>query len=227
MTRRIYEIVREKRKWQEPLEPEEAAHEASIGSKGWYTRGYLPHFDKPGTIQMITFRLGDAMPASLRSEWEAFLSIQEEREKRIKLEAYLDLGRGECVLRRPSVAKMLEETLLRFNEQRYRMCAWVVMPNHVHALVELWDIPMGALLKAWKGASARAINQELGRAGELWQREYWDRYIRDADHYAKARHYIEWNPVKAGLVCEPQNWPHGSASRIADLPAVSMQGDSK
>ena len=62
INRRVYETVARKRAWEGPRAPAEAAHEESIGSKGWYTRGYLPHYDKPGTIQMVTFRLTEAMP---------------------------------------------------------------------------------------------------------------------------------------------------------------------
>jgi REP element-mobilizing transposase RayT len=210
--RYIYNLVHEKREWQEPSESEEAAREQSIGSRGWYTRGFLPHYDKPGTMQMITFRLADAMPASLRHEWEHLLKIEDEREKRTKLESYLDRGHGECLLKLPAAATALEQVLLRFEDLRYRVLAWIIMPNHAHILVELWDLPICELLKGWKGASARAINRLLGRTGELWQREFWDRYIRDEGHYAKAKHYIEWNPVKARLVREPQHWPYSSAN---------------
>lgn len=212
MKRSVYQLVREKRAWEGPREASESAHEAAIGSKGWYTRGYLPHYDKPGTLQMVTFRLADALPVSLRHEWEALLAIQDEREQRTKLEAYLDQGRGECVLRDARVAAAVEGVLLRCDGQRYRLAAWVVMPNHVHVLFELWGLPLGKLLKAWKGTSANAANRILGRRGELWQTEYWDRYMRDEEHFRKARHYIEWNPVKAGLVRRPEAWPFSSAN---------------
>ena len=113
---------------------------------------------------------------------------------------------------RGACAAAVENVLLRFNNQRYRLAAWVVMPNHVHALVELWEMPMGKLLKAWKGVSANAVNQILDCGGQLWQTEYWDRYMRDEDHFRQAQHYIEWNPVKAGLVKTPETWAFGSAN---------------
>jgi putative transposase len=212
MNRRVYQTIRDKRAWQEPLEPAEAAYEEAIGSKGWTTRGYLPHYDKPGTVQMVTFRLADAMPASRRHEWEALFEIEDEREQRTQLEAYLDRGYGACVLRDPRAAAAVEAVLLHSDGQRYRLAAWVVMPNHVHVLFEMGDLPMGQLLKIWKGASSNAINQLLGRSGTLWQREYWDRYMRDDEHFRKARHYVEWNPVKAGLVKLPEAWSFGGAN---------------
>jgi REP element-mobilizing transposase RayT len=212
MKRSAYHVVRDKRAWEGPREAAEIAHEAALGSKGWYTRGYLPHYDQPGTIQMVTFRLADAMPASLRHEWAGLLAIEDEREQRTKLEEYLDRGRGACGLRDARAAAAVEAVLLRFNGQRYRLTAWVVMPNHVHVVFELWEMPLGRLLKAWKGAGANAVNRILGRSGELWQTEYWDRYMRDEAHFRKAQHYIEWNPVKAGLVRTPEAWTFSSAN---------------
>jgi REP element-mobilizing transposase RayT len=211
LNQRAYQVVRDKRAWEGPREPAEAAVEAALGSKGWTTRGYLPHYDKPGTLQMITFGLADAMPASLRHEWEALLAIADERERRTKLEAYLDQGRGECSWRDGRVAAAVEEVFLRGDGRRYRMIAWVVMPNHAHLLVELGTMPMGELLKVWKGTSANAANRVLGRQGTFWQEDYWDRYVRDEEHFRKAKHYIEWNPVKAGLARGPEEWAFGSA----------------
>ena len=212
MNRRVYETVARKRACEGPQAPAEAAVERAIGSKGWHTRGYLPHYDKPGLMEMVTFRLADAMPASRRHEWEVLFQIKDEREKRTRLEAYLDRGCGECHLRDPRAAAAVEQVIQRFDGRRYRLVAWVVMPNHFHALVELWTITLGELLKAWKGVSARAINLVLGRRGQLWQDDYWDRYIRDEEHFGKARRYIESNPVKAGLARAAAAWPWSSAN---------------
>lgn len=208
----VYQVVRNKREWEEPRDPQQVVVEEAIGSKGWYTRGYLPHCDKAGTIQMVTFRLADAMPVALRREWEALFAIEDERERRTELEGYLDQGRGECWLRDTRVAAAVEQVFLRGDGERYRMIAWVVMPNHVHLLFELGAMPLGELLKAWKGTGANAANRLLGRKGTSWQDEYWDRYMRDEAHYRKAKHYIEWNPVKAHLVQSPEEWPFGSAN---------------
>jgi hypothetical protein len=70
MKRRVYETVARKRACEGPQEPAEAAVERQIGSKGWHTRGYLPHYYKPGLMEMLTFRLADATPAARRQEWE-------------------------------------------------------------------------------------------------------------------------------------------------------------
>ena len=114
------------------------------------------------------------MPASRRSEWEVLLRIEDNRQRRTKLEAYLDRGLGECWLRQPRIAALVEGALRFFDGQRYQLRAWVVMPNHAHVLVEVWETPLAAVLHSWKGFTARAANKLLGRAGAFWQREYWD-----------------------------------------------------
>ena len=179
---------------------------------GWHSRGYLPHCDKPGLIQFVTFRLDDAMPAERRREWEPLLTIEDERERHTKLEAYLDRGYGQCHLRGPEAALLVEQTLLFWDAQPYRLCAWVVMPNHVHVLFEVWTVPLGEAVRSWKKFTALRINRLLGRAGRLWQEDYWDRYMRDEAHFNRARRYVESNPVKAGLCAAAADWPWNSAN---------------
>ena len=182
-----------------------------MGFRGWHSRGYLPHFDAPGTQQFLTWRLADSLPASRRGEWEHLFHIENEREKQIQLEAYLDKGHGDCALRRADVAEMVERTFLFDDGRRCRLLAWAIMPNHVHLLVEMWQTPLSKLLHSWKILTSKRANALLGRAGQLWQEDYRDRYIRSEAHYAKAVRYIENNPVKAGLVKSPEEWRFSSA----------------
>lgn len=205
--RNIREFIREKRAWTEPL----SAEEEKLGFHGWHSRGYLPHFDAAGVRQMITYRLHDAMPANRRHEWEVLLALEDERQKRMKIEAYLDSGRGECYLRQPEIAALVQGNLLHFDRDRYRLLAWVVMPNHVHALIEVLQTPLAEILHGWKSYTSKAANRLLNRSGDFWQDEYFDRYIRDEEHFRKAVHYIENNPVKAGLVNLPEEWIFGSS----------------
>jgi REP element-mobilizing transposase RayT len=205
--RSVHETVRDKRRWHTP--PNEDT--AKLGFRGWHSRGYLPHFDMPGHVQFLNYRLDDAMPASLRHEWAGLLEVDDDLKRQAKLEEYLDQGRGLCLLRDARAAVVVEENWLRHDGKDYRLLAWVVMPNHVHVLVEIWQTPQSQLIKDWKGFSARRINRVLGRSGKLWQDDYWDRYIRDEEHFRKVIHYIETNPVKAGLVKAPEDWPFSSA----------------
>ena len=188
-----------------------AKDEIERGFLGWHENGYLPHRDQPGLIQFVTFRLADAFPAELRSEWERLLKIEDDRKRRIELEAYLDQGRGECHLRRPDIAVMVEGSLLFRHNVQYELRAWVIMPNHVHLLFLVQDVPMWQLVDAWKGYTAKEANKVLGRKGQFWQDGYWDTYIRDSEHEARVRRYLDNNPTKAKLVASPKEWLWSSA----------------
>jgi REP element-mobilizing transposase RayT len=203
----LQKLVAGKQEWAGPLD--EAAK--AKGFLGWHQRGYLPHYDAPGVTQIVTLRLADSMPASRHGEWQALLQIENDQKRRRKLEAYLDLGRGECWFRQPALAQLAEEALRFFDGQRYQLAGWVVMPNHVHILVDVWDVPLTELIKSWKSFVTRKGNKLLGRGGEFWEREYLDTVIEDQTHRGIATRYVENNPVKAGLVKDPKSWRWSSA----------------
>jgi REP element-mobilizing transposase RayT len=240
----LHRLVAGKNEWSGPL-PDDAR---AKGYKGWHERGYLPHCDKPGLTQFITFRLWDSLPASRRGEWEHLLFINERsnaprsgapddaapggarsiasperkqrreqhsiasRAQRIKLEDYLDRGLGECFLRDPRIATMMENTIRFHHGRRFELLAWVVMPNHVHVLIRVGDTaPLSRIVQNWKSISAVAANKLLGRSGGFWQLDYWDTFLRDAEQTRKAIRYIENNPVKANLCRAPEEWPFSSA----------------
>jgi REP element-mobilizing transposase RayT len=200
-------LVAQKRQWHHPPDPDER----SLGFRGWHTRGYLPHFGVPGVQQMVNFRLADALPQQRQHEWALLHQIKDERERRVRLEEYYDLGYGACELAIPAVAQCVENTILHDDNRRCRVLAWVIMPNHVHLLIEVWTTPLTKLLKDWKSVTSHYVNKAMGRSGAWWQQDYFDRYIRDEAHFHKAVHYIENNPAKAGLVKEPKAWPFSSA----------------
>ena len=94
------------------------------------------------------------------------------------------------------------------------------MPNHVHVLIQP-TVPLAGIVQSWKSFTGRwALSHnaelELGVPGAtLWMREYWDRYIRNADHLEQVIHYIHANPVLAGLCSKPQDWTWSSARFIS------------
>jgi REP element-mobilizing transposase RayT len=94
---------------------------------------------------------------------------------------------------------------------KYRLLAWCIMPNHVHALIELWQTPMGEILNSWKGYTSKQANRVVGRTGTFWEEDYFDHYIRDEKHFWRVVHYIENNPVKAHLVRKSGDWIWSSA----------------
>lgn len=227
----VRDLVEGKRRWSSSPKIEDAKH----GFRGWHERGYLPHRDEPGLTQFVTFHLADSFPVSLRSEWEHFAKIEDDREQREVIEAYLDRGRGECHLRRPEIAKLVEDNFREFGEScgsqtrapkpegcgsqsrapeqvaRYELRAWVVMPNHVHVLFKVGAVSMAEIVGAWKKHTGRLANKLLGKRGAFWAEDYFDTYMRDAEHEVRTVRYIENNPTKAKLVLDPKDWPWSSA----------------
>ncbi len=178
------------------------------GFRGWKERGYLPHRDEPGLTQFVTFRLADSFPEELRDQWEKLLRIEDNRERRTQLEAWLDLGHGACHLKDEQVAQVVADALKKFDGQHYRLLAFTLMPNHVHVLFHVDLVPMKKIVQDWKGSTSRAINQMLGRTGKIfWQADYWDTYMRDPEHEQTTIRYIRNNPVKAGLAADWKLWP--------------------
>lgn len=112
------------------------------------------------------------------------------------------------------VAEITENARLYFDGQRLLLHAWVVMPNHVHALfTAIEGFGLSRILQSWKSFTAKAANAVLGRTGQFWQEDYFDRYIRNGRYYSAALDYIEMNPVIAGLCKRKEDWRFGSARR--------------
>jgi REP element-mobilizing transposase RayT len=176
---------------------------------GWHSRGYLPHFDSEETIQFVTFRLADSLPKDAVAKLQLTANSATLREK------FLDQNWGSCWLRTDAIASIVEQSLLVFDGERYRLHAWTIMPNHVHVLFTTspqW--PLGVVVGSWKRFTALQANRLLGRTGAFWQLDYWDRFIRNDRHFADVVNYIDLNPMKAGLVAEPHLWRWGSARRL-------------
>jgi putative transposase len=184
-----------------------------MNRRGWHSRGYLPHFDSAERIQFLTFRLFDSLPAEAMEK----IRIRASPSTHAERDELLDAGHGECWLRRPEIAQLVQDALLHFDGVRYRLIAWTIMPNHVHVLVEpLGDHRLGDIVSSWKRYSARMANRVLGRAGAFWQDDYWDTYVRNEEHFNRAVDYIGNNPVKAGLAGSAASWPWGNTGRVTD-----------
>jgi REP element-mobilizing transposase RayT len=170
--------------------------------------------------------LHDSFPITRRREWEGILNEPDDSHRRRKLEAWLDRGHGECWLRRVNVASLVEEKLRENDGKSYRLQAWTIMPNHVHLVVDVWELPLSKLLHQWKGASARAANLVLKRRGHFWEREYFDTLIRDAAHLDRAIRYTEANPLKARLTPERKAWRWSSARLRDEYEHLSWRGEA-
>jgi REP element-mobilizing transposase RayT len=114
---------------------------------------------------------------------------------------------------RPEIARLVVGALgdgeSRF--QRYQLHSYVVMPNHVHLLVTP-GVPATKWLGPLKGFTAHEANLILGLTGQpFWQNESHDHLVRSPEEFERIRRYIENNPVKAGLVTNPEEFQWSSA----------------
>lgn len=180
-----------------------------------HTGSRLPHWQQQGAVYFVTFRLADSVPSQLLDQWgnerEAWLKVhpepwtdETEREYHQRfsgaIERWLDAGHGACLLLRQACAQIVAETLRHFEGERVVMISFAVMPNHVHALfVQNPEWPLEKLTQSWKRFTARHINKPLDRSGNFWQRNYFDRLVRDGKHFANCVRYIRRNPEKASL----------------------------
>ena len=200
---------------------------------GLHARGSLPHLKREGGSYFVTFRLAGTLPKEvlrkLKQEREAIvqqaliakrpLTWEEQAELFLwystRVDAYLDAAHGECWLRRADLASLVSDGLKFFAGVRYDLLAWVVMPNHVHAVLRPWpDWSLSLILKSCKGYTAHEANEVLGRVGKaFWQVESYDHLIRDGEDLHRCCRYTTMNPVKAGLCAQPEDWPWSSAYR--------------
>ncbi len=207
-------------------EPSETRRNQPV-HKGWHSRGYLPHFDAPGLVQHLTYHLADSLPRQALDRMQRQLArlpeAEQSKERRKRIEDFLDQGYGSCALRSENCAHIVQDSLLFGDGVRYRLLAWVIMPNHIHYLIEQFpEWPLSKLIQSHKRHTSREIHRLEATLGSpsctrpqwpnpLWQRDYFDRFMRDENHFHVTKTYIENNPVKAGLVDRPENWPWSSA----------------
>ena len=202
---------------------------------GFHSRGKLPHLKREGAVYFVTFRLADSLPREivekLKHEREVIIqqalaakrSLTWHEELQVfawyseQVEAFLNAGAGECLLRQPNLAELVARAVNFFVGERYDLHAWVVMPNHVHAVV--WPYPghtLSRILHSWKSYTASEANKRLQRGGKhFWQKESYDHWIRDDIERVRLCAYVTNNPVKARLCARPEDWPWSSANPTA------------
>jgi REP element-mobilizing transposase RayT len=172
--------------------------------------GNLPHWRQEGVTYFVTFRTADSLPQERLQEWlderrqwlldnpEPYSEAQRHdywERFSVRLQHWLDQGHGECMLRRIELRLVVENAVRYFDGDHYNLDKFVVMPNHVHALVT----PLGAhvlssILRSWKSFTAKKINASLGRSGTFWQKESFDHIVRSTASLEKFREYIHENP---------------------------------
>ena len=182
----------------------------------------LPHWYQPGVTYFVTFRTEDSLPAEVSRRWYAErgrwleqrgisapgpnwrdqLAALPRKQRKQLHESFsrqymenLDKGWGACVLRRTELSRIVADSLMHFDEDRYHMGDFVVMPNHVHLLVCLIDeTDILEQCYSWKKYTAGRINKALGNSGRFWQEESFDHLVRSPEQFQAIQRYIADNP---------------------------------
>lgn len=192
--------------------------------------GPVPGNPSLGSPHYVTMRLMDALPRAAMGAWHDDVDrrmhlVSEIKgrplaagEERVlirrtlgKLERVLDTGQGGCVLADAHAAAVVESVLWAGDGVKYRLHAWSVMPNHVHALVTpVGELGIDDVVQDWKDESTRKVNQELRRKGSLWHPNVIDYEVEHPADFVRMQAVIAQNPAQAGL----HDWPFaGEASR--------------
>ena len=173
----------------------------------YVTTGHMPHWSQRQKLYAVTFRLKDSLPKSVVEEYlkECEEDMGNDTHKSTsrydimmhkKMMEYLDASHGECLLKNKDIRDIVKMELQHIDEHMAQVYAYVIMPNHVHTLIEAkGDYTIQDIMHSIKRHTAIRINKILGRQGvSLWQREYFDRIIRSYDHFHHAIEYIINNP---------------------------------
>ena len=166
---------------------------------------HLPHYDQAHLLHMITYRLGDSLPGNILKQLEAEVAClplkEQDVERRKRVEYWQDQGVGSCLLKYPDCARHVRDVWEFHNGKHYHLGAWVIMPNHVHLLVEVNETAkLEMIIRVWKTFSCRLINRSIRRQGALWMPDYFDRYIRNGRHFSNALSYLRRNVRQGGVL---------------------------
>jgi REP element-mobilizing transposase RayT len=207
-------------------------------------RGYMPHWEMEGATYSVTIRLGDSLPQELRLQLEferkdivrtaqqLGRDLSETEGARLaeidrRYNEALDAGYGACQLAHPDVGKMVYKALGFFDGQRYTLVAACVMPNHVHAVFSpAHGYRLENILHSWKSFTSNEANKILERKGQFWEREYFDRLVRNAEELERSVRYVIENPAKAGLKDWKWVWVHDAFRNTGFQPAVGSRQDA-
>ena len=200
-----------------------------LGFKSFYKRN-LPHIQPLNTTLFLTFRLAGSLPEQVLVRMAEDRQLIERTLKADggKTESHLgSLARrhfatieswlhkatiGPTWLADERVAKIVAEALHYRDGSNYRLDAYSIMPNHVHAVfapLGVSGVPksLSSIMHSLKRNTAKRANALLKRSGALWEHESFDHYIRNQAEWKRIVKYVLENPVKAGLVANWEEWP--------------------
>ncbi len=162
--------------------------------KGAFLYKKLPHISNDGSYQFVTFRTEDSVDDYLKRMID--LPMQNQK-KQYEMDKYLDSSKNGRYLN-DTILELCKAYIIKQDKKLFDVVCFSIMPNHIHILFKETIIISEAIGKL-KGALAFEINKALGKKGQFWAKDFYDKSIRDKNHFDVVYRYIENNAMKAGL----------------------------
>jgi putative transposase len=129
------------------------------------------------------------------------------------------IARRRPILANPEMHEILHEEWGNWRRRHGWMVGrYVIMPDHVHFLatpVPPANVPLNVVVGKWKEWTAKKILQSTRGAAPVWQPEFFDHLLRSKESLAEKWEYVRQNPVRAGLVTRPEDWPYAGSVNFA------------
>lgn len=185
---------------------------------------HLPHIDLKGYYQFVTFRTFESVDDFVK---KLGLSDKNNKEKQQKIDEYLDISIKGAYFK-DDILKYLFEFLITNDKKLYELVAFCIMNNHVHILFKPLE-SLSKVMQMIKGASAKKINELLGKNGKFWADDYYDKAIRDENHFSVVYGYIKNNPLKIGEINNSEakaSLSNGTDTSVSEnnISGVNTQG---
>ncbi|MCK4654439.1 MAG: transposase [Candidatus Cloacimonetes bacterium] len=193
----------------------------------------LPHYQPENGIFFITTRLVNSLPNYILNELKTKKDVFEKSIKNINackkkeliqefhkdyfinFDEFLDkFQESPKWLNKTEIAEVVKKNLFFWNNERYKLLAYCIMPNHIHIMIkpsktdkDVYE-SLTKIMFGMKSYTANECNKILHRTGQFWHHESYDHYIRDVKELWYYVDYILKNPVKAGLVTNWEEWDY-------------------
>ena len=158
----------------------------------------LPHINAIEHFQFLTFRTNDSIDSFIQKLIED-KSIKQNI-KQFKIDNLLDKSSNGAYLN-DDILSFLYDFFIEMDDDIYDLVSFVIMPNHIHMLFKQIK-PIDVTIRTIKSKSAIGINKLLGKSGKFWASDYYDKVIRDEEHFDKVYNYIRNNALRVGLDLE-------------------------
>jgi putative transposase len=129
---------------------------------------------------------------------------------------------GRAVFQVTEIAEVLLDTLFTYRDRgAYLLHEFVIMPDHLHLILTPGaTTSLEKAMQLIKGGSSHRLHKQRNHKMEIWQVGFYDWTLRDYNDWQTKVEYIHENPVRAGLVAQPQDWPYSSAGGKFKLDAI-------